>query len=264
MNGRTSVGLLSIALSLGCAGCFTTQNEKSVITSPSGNAGGKIDEAPQVTKRDDGPKRKPQASTEIAFGRLKEAEADAEAAKAHPEMQARLREEARKAYQGALKSDPNHLEAHRCLAGVYARGNDYERAFDIYKKALAKHPNNGGLWYDLGLCHLRRKDMTEAVRCLQKALELEPENRDYMKKLGFTLAYMGQIDQGKALLTRAQGSALAHYNVARVLIQQNHIEQARQFLSIALRENAQLAEARELLNRLENPTPQTTPRGTSD
>ena len=40
-----------------------------------------------------------------------------------------------------------------------------------------------------------------------QGMELEPENRDYMKKLGFTLAWMGQIDQGLNYLTRAQGRA---------------------------------------------------------
>lgn len=253
MNGRISVGLLTFALTLGCGGCVTTQGEKSVASNagvPSANA--KLDEVAALTKKTDGPKRTPKASTEIASGKLMEAEADADGNKPNPETQARLRDQARKAYQQALKIEPNNLEAHRCLAGLYVKTNDIERALDIYQKAMAKHPNEASLWYDLGLCHQRRKDMPESVKCLTKALEMDPQNRNYLIKLGFTLAWTGQLEQGLAHLTRAHGSALAHYNIARVLLQREQNELARHHLNVALRENSQLAEARELLNSLDN------------
>lgn len=254
MNGRTSVGLLSIALSLGCAGCFTTQGDKAVSNTPGAPpAAPNVEEAPRVAKKDDGPKRLPKPATEIATGKLMESEADSEANKSNAERQAQLRDKARQAYQHALQIDPNNLDAHRCLAGLYTKSGDFERAFDIYKKAMAKHPKEANLWYELGMCHQRRKDLPESVRCFTKALEMEPENRDFMKKLGFTLAYMNQIEQGRALLTRAQGAALAHYNIARILLQQQQTELARQHLQSALRENGLLVEARELLYSVDNP-----------
>lgn len=262
MNGRTAVGLLTIALTWGCAGCITTQNQKTDAMNISAPSIAKLDETPRV-KKDSSVKRNPQARTEIAFGKLREADADSEAAKSNPEAQARLRDEARKAYQQALKIDPNNLEAARALAGVYVKTNDFARALDTYKKAMAKHPKDATLWYDLGLCNQRQRDFPESVRCFTKALELDPENREYLKKLGFTLAYTGQLDQGLAFLTRAQGTALAHYNLARVLVQRNQNDDARRHLTIALRENAQLTEARELLEGLENPDTPVTPRGTS-
>lgn len=268
MHGRTSLGLLSIALSLGCAGCITTQNDKSASTNtpvpPVPTVAKSAEPAPTPTKKEDGPRRQPKPATEIATAKLMEAEADGEAAKAHPERQAQLRDQARKAYQHALQLDPNNLEAHRGLAGVYTKSGDFDRALDTYKKAMAKHPKDATLWYELGMCHQRRKDLPESVRCITKALEIDPENRDYMKKLGFTLAYIGQVDEGRAWLTRAQGAALANYNIARVYLQRNQIDQARSFLNLALRENSQLAEARQLLESLDNPTPTGGPRGASE
>jgi tetratricopeptide (TPR) repeat protein len=246
MDGRSSFAFLTLALTLGCSGCVTTQNQKNGETSAA-----KFDETPAIAKND-GLKRNPQAKTEIAFGKLKEADADSDLAKNNPEMQSRLRDEARKAYQQALKIDPNNLEAARCLAAVYLKANDYDRAFDIYKKAMAKHPKDASLWYDVGLAHHRRKDFPESVRCITKALEMDPENRDYMKKLGFTLAWMGQIDQGLAYLTRAQGKALAHCNIARVLIERDQTQQARTHIAIAHRENPNLPEANALLAWLDN------------
>jgi len=209
----------------------------------------------KVTKKEDGPKRPAQAKTEIAFGQMKESDAESEAAKKNPEAQAHLRDDARLAYQAALKQDPNNVEAYRHLARLYTKVGDYDRAFDTYKKAMAKHPKDAELWYDLGLCHHRRKELSESVKCFNKALEIQPENRDYMKKLGFTVAYMGQIDQGLALLTRAQGSALAHYGIARVLVQKDQVQQAQQHLQIALRENSQLEDARRVADESDQSEP---------
>jgi tetratricopeptide (TPR) repeat protein len=257
MDGRISLGFLAAALALGASGCVTTQTP-TTVAGPDKNATA-ASSTTTVIKPDDTPwpkhdrdhKRDPLASTEIAFGKMKEAEADAVQLKGSPEAQARLRDEARKAYQQAIKLDPTSLEGTRHLGRLYVKMGDTDRALETYKKAMPKHAKEGGLWYDMGLCHTRRKDFRESIRCFNKALELEPENRDYQKMLGLTLAWVGQLDQGLAYLTRAQGSPLAHYNIARVLEQKNQTDLAKHHLRIALRENAQLEDAREMLAQLE-------------
>ncbi len=251
MDGRTSAWLLTVPLTLLCTGCLTGP-QKTASTS-GGVMSPPVAEAPKITKND-GPKRNPLPSTEIAFGKLKEAEADSEAAKKQPEMQAGLRDDARKAYQAALKLDPNNLEAQRCLGRLYAKMGDYERAQDAYKKVMAKHPQDAGLWFDLGMCHNRRKDFSESVRCFTKALELEPENREYQRQLGFTLAWTGQVDQGLTYLTRVHGAALAHFKIACMFDQKEQRQPAIQHLRLALHANSELREARELLAALENKT----------
>jgi len=253
--------MFSFALALSCAGCVTTTKDASPVGAASTNMT-KMDEmTTKVERKENGPKRVAQPKTEIAFGQMKENDADSDAAKKNPEVQARLRDDARQAYQAALKQDPSNVDAYRRLARLYTKVGDYDRAFDTYKKAMAKHPKDAELWYDLGLCHHRRKDLAESVKCFNKALEIDPENRDYMKKLGFTVAYMGQTNQGLALLTRAQGAALAHYGIARVLLQRDQPQQAQQHLQIALRENSQLEEARELLTSLTTPNESVVQRG---
>jgi len=252
MDGRISVGLVSFVLALTCAGCVTTQGKDTSRLPQATNVAGMPDTAVNV-KKADGPKRAAQPRTEIAFGVMKENDADSDAAKKNPEGQARLRDDARLAYQAALKQDPNNLEALRHLARLYTKVGDYDRAFDTYRKAMAKHPKDAALWYELGLCHHRRKDLNESVKCFNKAIEIDPENPEYLKKLGYTVAYMGQIEQGLAILTRAHGAALAHYGIARVLVQRDQVQLAQHHLQLALRENNQLSEARELLASLANP-----------
>lgn len=257
MDGRTSRWFWTIPLTMLFAGCVTTQPQKTVESKAA-----RPEDAP-VVKKTEGPKRNALPATEIAYGKMKESEADSEGAKRQPEMQAALRDEARKAYQQALRIDPNNLEAQRCLARLYAKMGDFERAQDAYNKVIAKHPKDAGLWFDLGLCHNRRKDFAASVRCFSKAVELDPENREYLKKLGFTLAWTGQIEQGLACLTRAhQSAALAHFNIACIFDQKEQREPAIQHLRLALRENSNLQAARDLLDALESPGANRERRGT--
>ena len=251
MDGRKTVWLLTLSLTTLCAGCITTQAQKTT-SNPGIPQTPVVEETPRV-KRDDGPKRNPKAATEVAFAKMKEAEADADAAKQKPEAQAVVRDESRKAYQQALKIDPNNLEAYRGLGQLYTKMGDTERAQETFKKAMAKHPKDAGLWYDLGQCHNRRKDFAEGARCFNKAVELDPENREYLKKLGFTLAWSGQIDQGLVYLTRAHGSPTAHLMIACMFDQKEQRAPAIHHLKLALNENPQLQAARDLLAALENP-----------
>ncbi|HZZ78707.1 MAG TPA: tetratricopeptide repeat protein [Gemmataceae bacterium] len=261
MDGRIKLGFFAGALAL-FSGCVTSSSQNTLPNNSSPNPndkGGavsfKTDNEPWKTF----PKGKHDASaaTEIAFGKMKEIEADSPQYKAHPEAQAKLRDDARKAYQKAVQTDPNNIEAQRHLGRIYVKMGDIDRAQDVYRKALAKHPKEGSLWYDFGLCHTRRaattKDFTESMRCFNKALELEPENRDYLKMLGMTLAWVGQLDAALSRLSLAQGAPMAHYNIARILEQKDQVELAKQHLRLALRGNAQLEDAREMLARLENP-----------
>ncbi len=260
MDGRISLGFLAAALALGASGCVSTQNppapaslDKSATASNIPTATIKPDDVPWP-KHDRDHKRDPLPATEIAFGKMKEREADAPQLKSNPEAQAHLRDEARRAYQQAIKLDPKSFEGYRHLGRLYVKMDDTDRALETYKKAMATNAKDGDLWYDLALCRRARKDFAESARCFNKALELDPENRDYLKMLGLTLAWVGQLDQGLAYLTKGhQSSALAHYNLARVLEQKDQTELAKQHLRLALRDNAQLQDAREMLAQLEHP-----------
>ena len=194
----------------------------------------------------------------VGIGKLKEADADSDAGKKNPEMQAQLRDEARQAYLFAIKLDPNYLDAQRSIGKLYAKTGDFERAFDTFKKAIDKHPKDANLWYDLGLCHARQKNFSESIRCLTRAVELDPQNRDCVKMLGISLAWTGKVDQGLAYLTRVQGPAMAHFNIACMFDQKLQPDMAKQHCQLARCENGELLEqARDLLAALETrPSPQ--------
>jgi tetratricopeptide (TPR) repeat protein len=236
--------LAALSLTLG-SGCVATQP-----TSPSTPA----DPPPHATvqKASDGPKRPPLPGTVVALAIIKERDADR---CKDPTQQMKLYDEARQYFQEALKIDAKYRDAIQGLARVYTRLEDFPHALDIYQKALDKTPQDHGLWFDLGMCYSHKKELAQALSCFQKALELDPENRLYMKKLGFMLARVGQTEQGLAVLTRAMGTALAHYNVARMMDHMGQPEQCRQHLQLALEANPNLDQARDMLTATETPRP---------
>jgi tetratricopeptide (TPR) repeat protein len=254
MDGRMSRVML-LGLLVASSGCVTTQ-EKKVSFAIDGERPS-LAAAPKEEPRKPVPPR-----VVLAIAETKEREADA--VKDNPEGQARLRDTARRSYQEVLKTEPDHIEAYRGLARVYAGMGDYERAQETYQKALAKHPRDMNLWYEMGMMHDRRKDWAEGAKCFRKALEIDPENQRCLKALGFTLARAGQIDQSVTYLTRAMGSAsAAHCNVALMLLHLSEQEQgdartqreaqARDHLRVALQENPGYDRARELLASMETP-----------
>jgi len=253
MDGRMSACVL-LGLALFTSGCVTTTEQKVTFPNP-----GEKPVVPASALKDEAKKPAPPRLL-IAVAEMKEN--DAELVKDQPEKQARLRDEARRAYQDIVKAEPNNIAAYRGLARIYVRMGDYERAEQTFKKAVARQPRDVHLWFDMGMMYDRRKEWAEGVRCFRKGLEIDPENQNCLKGLGFTLARAGQFDASIACRTRAMGSAAAaHYNVARMLLhlgeqatpaERAAIElRARQHLHFALQENPELERARELLASVE-------------
>ena len=113
-----------------------------------------------------GPNAAPLPGTVVALGQLKEREADKKGAE--PAEQMKLYDEARQFYQEAFKIDPHHRDAIQGLARVYTHMDDYEHALPIYQKALEKTPKDHGLWFDLGMCYSRKKEIAASFPVSKK------------------------------------------------------------------------------------------------
>jgi len=210
-----------------------------------------------VQKESTGPKRSPKASTIVAGAACLEQEA----AKAEiPTRQQALRDEARKAYQEALRLDATCLSAYVGLGRVYTDLQDYERALETYRRGLEKHPKEVALWFAQGMCLARMKDFTRAAGSFHKAIEIDPENRDALKQLGFCLARAGRLDEGLPYLTRILGAAKAHFYLARMALHLNEEglvsaeaarDQCRRHLQLALQTDRNLTGAQRMLAELD-------------
>ncbi|MBI3409102.1 MAG: tetratricopeptide repeat protein [Planctomycetes bacterium] len=251
MDCRFSVLLaLTICLSLsGCQNGFlfsrgqTIQNpqmSQNPDVPPPGAVIQKAKEAP----------RTPKPATVVALAVMKEREATQSTDSA---KQIKLRDDARVFYQDALKIDPNCRDAQAGLARIYSLMGEHVRAMETLQKAMKKNSKDGGLWYELGMCHNRKKEFGEGCRCFQKSLEFEPENRQTMQTLGFTLARIGQVDEAVAVLTRAEGTAAGQYHVARMMLHLGQPEATQRHLELALRADPNFEPARQMLASLYQP-----------
>jgi len=243
MDGRKA--LLWACCLLGCAGCINGGAQKTgTPPAPTPTAAAAPSALPAAK---DDPKSLPRLR--IAFAKFKEDEA--KALEREPELQFKVRDQARMLYQEALQFDANCLDAYRGLGRVYVDLSDFDRAQETFKKAIAKFPKESVFWFELGQLHNRRKEFPEAIECLNKALQMDPENRVYITTLGFTLARTGQTEQGMVLLTRSMGLASAHYNVGRMLLHLQRTDEGMNHIRQAAQLNPNLAGARQLLGELD-------------
>jgi hypothetical protein len=91
---------------------------------------------------------------------------------------------------------------------------------------------------------------------VQKACELNPGNKVYMKTLGYALARAGRFQESLGILVRIDGEAKAHYDLARMMKHLNEPESAKQLALMALSKDANLQGPREMLAEMETPTQQ--------
>ena len=155
--------------------------------------------------------------------------------------------EAEAKYHAALKSSPNDLTTLISLARCYDRQNKASQAVETYQKAIKAHPKSALAHNDAGLCYGRLKQTDAAVKHLNQAIELQPQNIRYYNNLATVLVEAGHAEQACQLLTRVNSPAIAHYNVACLLHAQGQPAEATRFLQVALSQDGNLVQARELL-----------------
>ncbi len=247
MECRRSL-VVAICLAWTSAGCVGQGTAQRTVRANSNPVPAQPPPGAVVQKVSDQPKRHPKPATLVAWANCREREA---AAEKNSLLQSELRDQARRAYQQAIQQDSSYLPAYQGLARLYLALSDYDRAVNTLNHALHKSPKDANLWFERGVCLARKKDWGGAIQSMQRAVELDPENRYIVQTLGFTLAWSGRYDEGLAFLARAMGPANAHYNLARVHQRQERPEQCKQHLQLAIQANPNLDVAREMLTRLE-------------
>ena len=86
-------------------------------------------------------------------------------------------DEARSMAERALQEDAALPEVHKNVGDLNYRVGRYEDAMESYLRATKVRPDLGGdVYLKLGNIRLRRQERDEAVRCWERALELDPRN----------------------------------------------------------------------------------------
>jgi len=202
----------------------------------------------EATPEKELPKRSPKAHTCVVLANLKEKEAEATQMPREQEM---LRDQARQLYQQALEVDPENLEALHAIAKMYVAIKDHDRAISAFGRALKAYPRQGAVWFDLGMYQSQCKEWEPAVSSLSQAVACEPENRYFATTLGYCLARAGRFEESLACFQQTVGPAKAHYNLARMLIHMNQMDQGKEQLRQAVQADPELSEARQMLAQVD-------------
>ncbi|MFH1023271.1 MAG: tetratricopeptide repeat protein [Planctomycetota bacterium] len=95
-------------------------------------------------------------------------------------------DEAEKAYQEALRQNPDYLEALNDLAGLYVVTGRNAEAAAVYQRAMTLAPSDAEICYNLGAVMVRLGRLDEGVRAYEKAVELRPDAVEFWWHLSQT------------------------------------------------------------------------------
>ena len=91
-------------------------------------------------------------------------------------MDARRYAEAVQEFSLVLRHRPDHLEARLGLAVAFSRAGEFERAAGIFEQVVEDDPECAVAWVGLGDFHLQAGRAAEAIRCLDRALAIKPDD----------------------------------------------------------------------------------------
>jgi tetratricopeptide (TPR) repeat protein len=135
---------------------------------------------------------------------------------------------ARKAYERAIKLRPDYMEALNNLGTIYYARKSYRRAINWYNRALKTAPGearSATVYENLGRAWFNRKDYVRARECMQSALQLDPEVFEHHGTIG-------QILEETSIEERAK----YHFYLAKVYAKSGRNDVALQYLRKALEE----------------------------
>jgi tetratricopeptide (TPR) repeat protein len=253
MAGRCAIVLLAGLWIAAMQGCTRSQVASPTPQFTAMNSDTPVPPGADIKKAEDLPKRTPKAKTCVAFGDF--CAAEVASPKQPPDVRDQRRSQGIKAYQQALEIDPKNLNAHLGLAKLQTGGGDHDAAIATLQKALQHHPDQAGVWCDLGLAYGRKKDWNAAIEALGKACELDSTSRQFASIRAYALARAGRHDESLACFTRLDGPARAHYNLARMLEHMDQPELCKVHLQRALQLDPELQGAKEMLAGLTQPPP---------
>jgi len=143
-------------------------------------------------------------------------------------------------YQEAVRRNPDSLAGLLGLGTALEQSEQHAMAADTFRRAIQLYPANALLWQELAHVYVSQGQRTEALKAVQKSLELDRDVPEAHLLLGKIWGQdSGDLERAEASTREAirlwPNYAQAHVNLAIFLFQENRIEEASYHFEYALR-----------------------------
>jgi tetratricopeptide (TPR) repeat protein len=133
-------------------------------------------------------------------------------------------------FRHTLAVTENNWLAYNNLGTWLSKKGQITEAMECFHKSLQINPDDSDILYNLGNGYARLGDWNQAINNYQRALQIIPNQPDILDNLGFAFAARKQFAEAIACLEAAlkldPDSADAHNNLATVLFIQKRLDEA--------------------------------------
>jgi tetratricopeptide (TPR) repeat protein len=209
-----------LLLATGRAGPAVNAYEKTLKLDPARPATlKKIDRARQLASEDRALAAQP-ASKSLRAQRSRMA-FEAEIREAERHVRDGSPNKAEKIYRDILKTDPDHVEAARLLAGIAVKHERYREAEVFLQRAVKMAPDYVRAWVDLANVQRELDKTDDAIASAMRVLELAPDQAEshmlYAAAIGLAGRYEDAIEMYRKALVASPGRAGAMCSMAHHL-----------------------------------------------
>ena len=145
------------------------------------------------------------------------------------------------AFEEALKYDPNRLELYSLLGPIYERQERYDEALRTYQRLEQLDSNLPAIIFGAmaSIYHFHKKMLPEALRYVQKALEVDANSWRVHNLLGVIYTDMKEFEQAtdafRAAMRLAPNEPMSHSDLAKVYLAQGRYDEALESANTAVR-----------------------------
>src|SRR5690606_20483732 len=112
----------------------------------------------------------------------------------------------------------------------YFRAEDYEKASDLFKKALKEDKNFAYAWDNLGLCYRQMGEYKKAINAYEKSLKIEPSGSVPLMNLPIAYEYLKEYEKAieayKEFIKVFPEDPEGYYGIGRIYHLQGNYENA--------------------------------------
>lgn len=125
-------------------------------------------------------------------------------------------------YLKALEKDSNNPDIYINLGILYLTGEDFKKSEEYFKKSLELDRENPFIYSNMAVLYEKQGDNMSALKYLEKALEIDSDNPDIHYNIAILMIKENRLEEGKACLKKARELGYPEEEIEKIL---NYIEE---------------------------------------